>query len=143
MCGRRLKIDSRGLPKGFVRVMSWSPQRSPLVPASPRRYLPFSTADSIVLYSNNCLPDLSPPPFSPPDLPLIFSAGKIHLETHTPHLVCPIILGFLITHLIFYPPVKIFDRFRPFSLSNHQQPCHKLRVISRRESRLLVAKRTA
>jgi hypothetical protein len=142
VCSRRLKIDGRGLPKGFVRVMSWSPQRSPQACQSCR-YLPFSTTDSIALYSNNCLPGLSLPPFPPPDLPPIFSAGKIDLETHSPHLVCPIILGLFITHLILYPPVKIFDRPRPFSLSNHQQPCHKLRVISRRESRLLVAKRTA
>lgn len=84
--------------------MSWSPQRSPLAPASPRRYLPFSTADAIALFSNNCLPGLSLPPFPPRDLPPIFSAGKIVLETLSPHLVCPIILGFLITHLIFYPP---------------------------------------
>ena len=41
------KIDCRGLPKGFVRVMSWSPQRSPQAPASIRRHLPFSTAERL------------------------------------------------------------------------------------------------
>ena len=46
MINRRLKIDVRELPKGQVRVMSWSPQRSPQASAS-RRYRPFSTAERL------------------------------------------------------------------------------------------------
>ncbi len=133
-----------GCRKGFVRVMSWSLQRSPQAPASLRRYLPFSTARRLYrLHSNNCLPGHTLPHSRHPAFPPFSQQVKsIRKRTLLIFLVCPIILGFLITHLIFNFPVKIFDRSRPFSLSNHQQPCHNLRVISRRESRLLVAKRT-
>jgi hypothetical protein len=85
--------------------MSWSPQRSPQAPASPRRYLPFSTADSIALFSNNCLPGLSLPPFPSPDLSPPFSqqVKSIWKRTLLIFLVRPIILGFPITHLILLP----------------------------------------
>ena len=141
---RRLKIDDRVLPRGFVRV-GLSPQRSPQVPQSsslsPFLYSRASPSPCFLTTASHGLPL---PPFPSPGLPPFFSqqVKSIWKRTLLIFLVRPIILGFLITHLILYSPVKISDRSRPLSLSNHQQPCHNLRVISRRESRLLVVKRT-
>ena len=139
---RRLKIDGRESPGGHVRVMSWSPQRSPqALPVLVAIALSLQQSVSIAFFSHNHFSRALPPPHS---RRLVFSpcssAGKINLETHSP--VRPITLGLLITHLILRSLVKTFNRSRSCLLSIHQQPCLKLRVISRRESRLLVAKQT-
>ena len=103
--------------------MSWSPQRSPQVSASARRYLPFTAANvSIAFFSNIHLSRALPPPISTrPAVPPCSLAGKINLETHSPHLSGPSNLfriSYYSNNLMLLS--KIFDHTRSHFLSNLQ-----------------------
>lgn len=103
-----------GRSVGQVGQGCWSPRRSPPQlswSVHPRRHLlpfPFPSQHNFFI----SLPFLTPAPAGSTLLPSPIalppsSAGKINLETHSPHIVVRLItLGFLITHLILRLPSK-------------------------------------
>ena len=98
--------------------MSWSPQRSPLrpLPVLVAITRPLQQSVSIAFISNNCLPGHTHTPIPSPGLPPFSQQVKsIWKRTLLILLVRPIIiLGFLITHLIFCPQLKYLIALVPF-----------------------------